>query len=184
MSIDALSTEELSTDALSKVEVLNPGLKGLGTYEYGWSDSDAAGVSARRGLNEEVVADISGRKSEPQWMLDLRMKGLKLFGKKPMPSWGSDLTGIDFQNIKYFVKSTEKQATSWEELPEDIRNTYDRLGIPEAEKQRLVGGVRSTSLRSSTTRSVRTWRSKASSSSIRIRACVSTKTCFVSTSPR
>ena len=141
MSIDALSTEELSTDALSKVEVLNPGLKGLGTYEYGWSDSDAAGVSARRGLNEEVVADISGRKSEPQWMLDLRMKGLKLFGKKPMPSWGSDLTGIDFQNIKYFVKSTEKQATSWEELPEDIRNTYDRLGIPEAEKQRLVGGV-------------------------------------------
>ncbi len=74
-------------------------------------------------------------------MLDLRLKGLKLFGKKPMPTWGSDLTGIDFDNIKYFVKSTEKQAGSWEELPEDIRNTYDRLGIPEAEKQRLVGGV-------------------------------------------
>jgi len=136
MSIDALSTE-----TLSKAEELNPGLKGLGTYEYGWSDSDAAGVSARRGLNEEVVRDISGRKDEPQWMLDLRLKGLKLFGKKPMPTWGSDLTGIDFDNIKYFVKSTEKQATSWEELPEDIRNTYDRLGIPEAEKQRLVGGV-------------------------------------------
>jgi len=125
----------------STIEELNPGLKGLGTYEYGWSDSDAAGVSARRGLNEEVVRDISGRKNEPQWMVDLRLKGLKLFGKKPMPTWGSDLTGIDFDNIKYFVKSTEKQATSWEELPEDIRNTYDRLGIPEAEKQRLVGGV-------------------------------------------
>ncbi len=125
----------------STIEELNPGLKGLGTYKYGWSDSDAAGVSARRGLSEEVVRDISGRKNEPQWMLDLRLKGLKLFDKKPMPSWGSDLTGIDFQNIKYFVKSTEKQATSWEELPEDIRNTYDRLGIPEAEKQRLVGGV-------------------------------------------
>jgi Fe-S cluster assembly protein SufB len=136
MSIDALST-----DALNSVEERNPGLKGLGTYEYGWADSDAAGVSARRGLNTEVVSDISGRKNEPQWMLDLRLKGLKLFGRKPMPSWGSDLTGIDFQNIKYFVKSTEKQATSWEELPEDIRNTYDRLGIPEAEKQRLVGGV-------------------------------------------
>ncbi|MGB3764147.1 MAG: Fe-S cluster assembly protein SufB, partial [Ornithinimicrobium sp.] len=66
---------------------------------------------------------------------------LKLFGKKPMPTWGSDLTGIDFDNIKYFVKSTEKQATSWEDLPEDIKNTYDRLGIPEAEKQRLVAGV-------------------------------------------
>src|SRR5665647_2421558 len=136
-----MSIDELSTDALSTVEQRNPGLKGLGTYEYGWSDSDAAGVSARRGLSEEVVRDISGRKNEPQWMLDLRLKGLKLFGKKPMPSWGSDLTGIDFDNIKYFVKSTEKQATSWEELPEDIRNTYDRLGIPEAEKQRLVGGV-------------------------------------------
>src|SRR5450631_436110 len=141
MSIDALSTDELSTATQSKVEERNPGLKGLGTYEYGWSDSDAAGVSARRGLNEEVVRDISGRKSEPSWMLDLRLKGLKLFGRKPMPSWGSDLTGIDFSNIKYFVKSTEKQAKSWEELPEDIRNTYDRLGIPEAEKQRLVSGV-------------------------------------------
>src|SRR5664280_2375958 len=136
-----MSIDELSTDSRSTVEERNPGLKGLGTYEYGWSDSDVAGVSARRGLNEEVVRDISGRKNEPQWMLDLRLKGLKLFGKKPMPSWGSDLTGIDFSNIKYFVKSTEKQATSWEELPEDIRNTYDRLGIPEAEKQRLVGGV-------------------------------------------
>ena len=126
---------------MSIIEELNPGIKGLGTYEYGWSDSDAAGVSARRGLNEEVVRDISGRKSEPQWMLDLRLKGLKLFGKKPMPTWGSDLTGIDFQNIKYFVKSTEKQATSWEELPEDIRNTYDRLGIPEADIFECVARV-------------------------------------------
>ena len=74
-------------------------------------------------------------------MLDLRLKSLRLFGKKPMPTWGSDLTGIDFQNIKYFVKSTEKQATTWDDLPEDIKNTYDRLGIPEAEKQRLVSGV-------------------------------------------
>jgi Fe-S cluster assembly protein SufB len=126
---------------MSTIEELNPGLKDLGRYEYGWSDSDAAGTNARRGLNEEVVLDISRRKSEPQWMEDLRLKSLRLFGKKPMPTWGSDLTGIDFQNIKYFVKSTEKQATSWEDLPEDIKMTYDRLGIPEAEKQRLVAGV-------------------------------------------
>ena len=125
----------------TSIEELNPGLKDLGRYEYGWADSDTAGATAKRGLNEDVVRDISGRKSEPQWMLDLRLKSLRLFGKKPMPTWGSDLTGIDFQNIKYFVKSTEKQATSWDELPEDIRNTYDRLGIPEAEKQRLIGGV-------------------------------------------
>ena len=121
--------------------VARPELEGLGRYEYGWADPDAAGASARRGLSEDVVRDISAKKDEPQWMLDLRLKGLRLFDKKPMPSWGSDLSGINFDTIKYFVRSTEKQATSWEELPEDIKRTYDRLGIPEAEKQRLIAGV-------------------------------------------
>jgi Fe-S cluster assembly protein SufB len=116
-------------------------LDGIGNYEYGWHDPDSAGAVAKRGLNEDVVRDISSKKNEPEWMLELRLKGLRLFEKKPMPNWGSDLSGIDFDNIKYFVRSTEKQATSWEELPEDIKNTYDRLGIPEAEKQRLVAGV-------------------------------------------
>ena len=119
----------------------HPELDGLGTYEYGWSDKDTAGANARRGINEEVVRDISAKKSEPEWMLEMRLKGLRLFGKKPMPTWGSDLSGIDFDNIKYFVRSTEKQAQSWDDPPEDIKNTYDRLGIPEAEKQRLVSGV-------------------------------------------
>src|SRR5450631_4760150 len=136
-----MSLDELSTDARSTVEERNPGLKGLGTYEYGLSDSDAAGVSARRGLSEEVVRDISAKKNEPEWMLDLRLKGLKLFRRKPMPTWGSDLSGIDFENIKYFVRSTEKQAANWDDLPADIKNTYDKLGIPEAEKQRLIAGV-------------------------------------------
>ena len=113
----------------------------LGTYEYGWADSDAAGASARRGLNEDVVRDISAKKSEPEWMLEHRLKGLKLFERKPMPNWGSDLSGIDFDTIKYFVRSTEKQAATWDDLPADIKNTYDKLGIPEAEKQRLVSGV-------------------------------------------
>ncbi|MGB8650277.1 MAG: Fe-S cluster assembly protein SufB [Mycobacteriales bacterium] len=116
-------------------------LEGLGSYKFGWADSDVAGAAAKRGLSEEVVRDISAKKSEPQWMLDLRLKGLKLFQKKPMPTWGSDLSGIDFDNIKYFVRSTEKQAASWDELPADIKNTYDKLGIPEAEKQRLIAGV-------------------------------------------
>ena len=123
------------------IEELNPGLKDLGKYEYGWADSDEAGASARRGLSEDVVRDISRMKDEPDWMLETRLKALRLFGKKPMPHWGADLSDIDFDNIKYFVRSTEKQATSWEDLPEDIKNTYDRLGIPEAEKQRLVAGV-------------------------------------------
>jgi len=119
----------------------HPELDGLGRYAYGWRDSDEAGAKARRGLNEDVVREISALKDEPEWMLDMRLKGLRLFERKPMPVWGSNLTGIDFDTIKYFVRSTEKQATSWEELPDDIKATYDRLGIPEAEKARLIAGV-------------------------------------------
>jgi Fe-S cluster assembly protein SufB len=119
----------------------HPELEGLDRYKFGWADSDTAGESARRGLSEEVVRDISAKKNEPEWMLDLRLKGLKLFRRKPMPDWGADLTGIDFENIKYFVRSTEKQAATWDDLPADIKSTYDKLGIPEAEKQRLIAGV-------------------------------------------
>src|ERR1700740_312633 len=121
--------------------IAHPELEGLDRYKFGWSDSDVAGAAARRGLNEDVVRDISAKKNEPDWMLELRLKGLKLFGRKPLPPWGSDLSGIDFDHIKYFVRSTEKQAASWDELPADIKNTYDKLGIPEAEKQRLIAGV-------------------------------------------
>src|SRR5436305_448261 len=113
----------------------------LGRYGYGWADADVAGASAQRGLSEAVVRDISAKKSEPEWMLDRRLKALGLFDKKPMPAWGADLSGIDFDRIKYFVRSTEKQAATWDDLPADIKNTYDKLGIPEAEKQRLVSGV-------------------------------------------
>src|ERR1700746_2480360 len=121
--------------------IWHPEHEGLDRYKFGWADSDTAGESARRGLSEEVVRDISAKKDEPEWMLDLRLKGLKLLGRKPLPGWGSDLSGIDFENIKYFVRSTEKQAASWDDLPADIKNTYDKLGIPEAEKQRLIAGV-------------------------------------------
>src|SRR5215813_13636445 len=130
-------TEQTVTPQLTQQEQL----AALGKYSYGWSDSDVAGAAAQRGLSEAVVRDISAKKNEPQWMLDLRLKGLRLFGRKPMPAWGADLTDIDFDNIKYFVRSTEKQAGTWDELPADIKNTYDKLGIPEAERQRLVAGV-------------------------------------------
>lgn len=112
-----------------------------GAYQFGWHDSDAAGAAAKRGLSEEVVRGISKVKNEPQWMLERRLKGLELFEKKPMPTWGPDLSDIDFDQIKYFVRSTDRQAQEWEDLPDDIRETYDRLGIPEAEKARLVAGV-------------------------------------------
>jgi Fe-S cluster assembly protein SufB len=125
----------------SRVLTQDEQIDALGRYQFGWADKDDKGATARRGLSEDVVREISSLKNEPEWMLELRLKGLQLFERKPMPSWGADLSGIDFDNIKYFVRSTEKQATSWDELPDDIKNTYDKLGIPEAEKQRLVAGV-------------------------------------------
>ena len=134
-------TEAKPTPGLEKPMNDDEIIESIGAYNYGWHDSDVAGASARRGLNEDVVRDISGIKEEPEWMLNQRLKALEIFEKKPMPTWGADLSGIDFDNIKYYVRSTEKQATSWEDLPEDIKNTYDKLGIPEAEKQRLVAGV-------------------------------------------
>lgn len=111
------------------------------TYNYGWHDSDAAGEAAERGLSEEVVRRISDIKDEPEWMRQYRLDSLALFEKKPMPTWGPSLAEIDFDEFKYYVRSTEKQATSWDDLPEDIKTTYDRLGIPEAEKNRLIAGV-------------------------------------------
>src|SRR5260370_40304550 len=105
-------------------------LEGLGTYKFGWADSDVAGASARRGLSEEVVRYISARKNEPEWMLDLRLKGLKSYGRKPLPTWGADLSEIDFDNIKYFVRSTEKKAPIWHELPAASQNPSDWPGRP------------------------------------------------------
>ena len=90
-------------------QTTHPELEGIGKYEYGWSDKDVAGAKSKRGLDENVVRDISAKKNEPGWMLDLRLKGLSLFDKKPMPHWGASLDDIKFDTIKYFVRSTEKQ---------------------------------------------------------------------------
>ncbi|MEX3609987.1 Fe-S cluster assembly protein SufB [Rothia sp. LK2588] len=132
---------QANANVISEILEANPELEGIGTYEYGWFDSDEAGQAAQRGLSEDVVRDISAKKNEPEWMLNMRLKALKFFDRKPMPTWGADLSEIDFDNIKYFVRSTEGQAKTWEDLPEDIRNTYEKLGIPEAERERLVAGV-------------------------------------------
>ncbi len=129
-----MSTE---TQPMTQDEIL----ASIGNYEYGWHDEDVHGATAERGLSEEVVRNISKLKGESDWMLNVRLRALRLFERKPLPTWGADLSTIDFDNIKYFVRSTERQATSWDDLPEDIKNTYDRLGIPQAEQERLVAGV-------------------------------------------
>ena len=121
--------------------VAKPDLKELDQgYRFGWQDPQHSVFTPKRGLSEAVVSEISELKSEPEWMRKFRLKALKHFRGRPMPWWGADLSEIDFENIFYFIRSTEKQAKSWEELPEDIRGTWDKLGIPEAEKK-FLGGV-------------------------------------------
>jgi Fe-S cluster assembly protein SufB len=109
-------------------------------YRFDWKDADHSVFEPKRGLSPAVVEEISALKSEPDWMRKFRLKALKHFERRPMPWWGADLSDIDFENIYYFIRSTEKQAKNWEELPEDIKGTWDKLGIPEAEKKYL-GGV-------------------------------------------
>jgi len=109
-------------------------------YRFDWKDPAHYVFEPKKGLSEEVVEEISYLKSEPDWMRRFRLKALKHFVVRPMPWWGANLSDIDFDDIYYFIKATEKQATSWEDLPEDIKGTWDKLGIPEAEKKYL-GGV-------------------------------------------
>ncbi|HVB77459.1 MAG TPA: Fe-S cluster assembly protein SufB, partial [Candidatus Nitrosotalea sp.] len=107
--------------------------------KYGFFDPEKYVFKAKRGLSEEIVKEISWMKGEPDWMAKLRLRSLGIFRQKPMPNWGADLSVIDFENIFYFLKSTEKQSQSWDDVPEDIKRTFDRLGVPEAERKFLAG---------------------------------------------
>jgi len=108
-------------------------------YKFGFHDPEEYFFKSGRGLNPEVVAMISEHKNEPSWMRERRLKALEYFRARPLPQWGGNLNEIDFENMYYYIRPTEKQATSWEDLPADIKNTWDRLGIPEAEKKYLAG---------------------------------------------
>jgi Fe-S cluster assembly protein SufB len=108
-------------------------------YKYGWSDATNYVEKPQRGLSHNVIDQISDRKNEPDWMRAYRHKSLDYFNRRPMPAWGADLTGIDFDNIFYYIKPTNK-VDKWEDMPQDIKDTWDKLGIPEAEKSYL-GGV-------------------------------------------
>ncbi len=111
-------------------------------YKYGFHDSEENyAFKSGRGLTKEIVLNISKMKKEPEWMTEFRLQSLDIFNKKPMPKWGNTklLGEIDFDNIFYYVKSADKQGKTWEEVPAEIKNTFDRLGIPEAERKFLAG---------------------------------------------
>lgn len=108
-------------------------------YKYGFSMPERSVFKTRKGLDEQVVRDISKIKGEPQWMTEFRLKSYKIFLEKKMPNWGGDLSKINFDEIYYYLKPTEKQVGSWEELPDEIKRTYDLIGVPEAEKKYLAG---------------------------------------------
>lgn len=122
----------MSSDAALLEEVGND-------YKYGFHDTESPVYKSGKGLTEEIVRAISARKEEPEWMLEFRLKALKHFNDRPMPKWGAELEEIDFANIHYYVKPSEKTEKNWDDVPEYIKDTFDKLGIPEAERKFLAG---------------------------------------------
>ena len=116
-----------------------PELEEIGPYKYGWSDPTHYTFEPKKGVNPDVVREISALKGEPEWMTKFRLRSLEIFDRKPMPNWGGELGDIDFQDIYYYIRASEKQGRTWDEVPDDIKNTFDRLGIPEAERKFLAG---------------------------------------------
>jgi Fe-S cluster assembly protein SufB len=112
---------------------------GATDYQYGFHDVEDYKFKSGRGLTREMVEQISAMKNEPDWMLQFRLKALEIFLRKPMPTWGADLSEIDFDNIHYYVKPSEKTEKSWDDVPAYIKDTFDKLGIPEAERKFLAG---------------------------------------------
>jgi len=111
----------------------------LEQYKYGFSDPEDYVFKSKKGLNKEIVQEISAMKGEPDWMRDFRLKSLDYFQKRPMPTWGASLADIDFDEIYYYVKAAQANEKSWEDVPEYIKNTFDKLGIPQAERKYLAG---------------------------------------------
>lgn len=120
---------------------MNDTIKNLSNqdYKYGFNDERKNVYETKRGLNEDVIREISKQKNEPEWMLNFRLRAYKHFEKMPMPNFGPDLSKLDFDNTIYYVKATDKVEKSWDDVPEDVKNTFQRLGIPEAEAKYLSG---------------------------------------------
>jgi Fe-S cluster assembly protein SufB len=114
-------------------------LEGIDRYRYGFHDPDSAVFKSRKGLDESVVREISAMKDEPEWMLEYRLKALAHFQQRPTPTWGGDLSQLDLDEIYFYVRPAEAEGKTWDDVPEGIKKTFDRLGIPEAEQKFLAG---------------------------------------------
>jgi len=121
----------VATPKVAQVEIAD--------YQYGFHDTEDYFFKSERGLTRDTVINISKMKDEPDWMLDFRLKAYDHFLKRPMPTWGGDLTEIDFDNIFYYIRPSEKQGKTWDEVPAYIKDTFEKLGIPEAERKFLAG---------------------------------------------
>ena len=128
MATDITTNEHSESEELKKTEI----------NKYNFRTESKAVFKARKGLDEEIVRQISDIKDEPEWMLDFRLNALKVFESKPTPTWGGDIS-LDFQEIYYYLKPTEEQGRTWDEVPKEIKDTFERLGIPEAERKYLAG---------------------------------------------
>jgi Fe-S cluster assembly protein SufB len=117
----------------------NPQTVDIGEYKHGFHYPDRSVFKTKKGLNEEVINAISYHKGEPDWMRKFRLRSYKAFLKKPMPNWGADISAVDFDNIIYYAKPSEQAGRTWDDVPEDIKATFDRLGIPQAERKFLAG---------------------------------------------
>ena len=111
----------------------------LGRYKLGWSDEEDYVFKPTKGLDEKIIREMSWMKGEPDWMRDFRLKSYDRFGRRPMPGWGGDMSGIDFDDIYYYIKPTESLSDDWDDVPDAIKDTYEKLGIPEAERKYLAG---------------------------------------------
>ena len=114
-------------------------LEGMDRYKYGFTDPDVSVFKTRKGLNHEVVEQISRIKGEPQWMLAFRLKALAHFQERPMPTWGGDISDLDLDEIIFYVRPSDEMGQSWDDVPDSIKETFNRLGIPEAEQKFLAG---------------------------------------------
>ena len=126
MATDISESQELKTTEINK---------------YNFRTETEGVFKARKGIDEEIINQISDIKNEPDWMRQFRLEAFKIFESKPMPEWGGDIS-LDFQDIFYYLKPTKGQGKTWDEVPEEIKDTFEKLGIPEAERKRLVSGVK------------------------------------------